>query len=183
VPNALTVGRILVTPVFGAILVRANGGPDLLAGILFATAAVTDQIDGGLARRWRVESRFGALADPLADKLIIGTAVVALVHAHRLSVWILLVLFLRQVLLWGPRIYAAGRYGFPVSRIAKASAWLLYAALALIIVSDPATRWPQWLLWAGIALALAEVGPYANVIRARDRAARTQEVPNGEEGS
>ncbi len=172
VPNALTVGRILVTPVFGIVLLRADGGQDWWAAILFGVAAITDQIDGWLARRWRVESRFGALADPLADKLIIGTAVVVLVHAHRIPVWAFVLLLARQAALWGARMYARGRYGFPVSRMAKVSAWLLYASLEVIMVTDLATWWPQWFLWAGIALALAEVWPYADVIRHHERVPR-----------
>jgi hypothetical protein len=62
-------------------------------------------------------------------------------------------------------MYARGRYSFPVSRMAKVSAWMLYAALSVIMVTNSATRWPQWFFWAGIVLALAEVWPYADVIR------------------
>ena len=169
VPNALTVGRIFAAPVFGILLLRAGDGRDWRAGILFAVAAITDQVDGCLARRWQVESRFGALADPLADKLIIGIAIAVLVHAHRVSAWAFLLLLARQAALWGVRMYARGRYGFPVSRMAKTSAWVLYAILGVIVVSDPATRWPQWILWFGIALALAEIVPYGNVIWAHAR--------------
>lgn len=167
----MTVGRILVTPVFGIVLLRAGDGQDWWAGILFGVAAVTDQIDGWLARRWRVESRFGALADPLADKLIIGTAFVVLVDADRIPVWAFVLLLARQAALWGTRMHVRGRYGFPVSRMAKVSAWVLYAALWVIMVTDPATWWPQLFLWAGIALGLAEVRLYADIIRQHERVA------------
>ena len=170
VPNALTVGRILAAPVFGVLLLHGGGTADWRTGIVFALAALTDQIDGCLARRWQAESRFGALADPLADKLIIGTALVALVHLDRISGWTLLVLVVRQAVLWGARAHARGRYGFPVSSLARVSAWVLYAALGMIIVTRPTVAWPPLLLWVGVALALAEVVPYGNVIRRNTRA-------------
>src|SRR5206468_5586053 len=68
-PNALTVFRLLLIPVFVVLMLAADGGHSWPAGIVFAVAGVTDQIDGFLARRWRVESDFGRIADPLADRL------------------------------------------------------------------------------------------------------------------
>ena len=74
-PNALTVRALLVIPIFAALVLSSDGGRSWAAAILFGAAAVTDQIDGYLARRWRVESSFGKIADPLADRLLIDTAV------------------------------------------------------------------------------------------------------------
>jgi CDP-diacylglycerol--glycerol-3-phosphate 3-phosphatidyltransferase len=75
-PNALTVLRFLAIPVFAVLFLAAGDGPAWGAGVLFGAAAATDQLDGWLARRWRVESQFGKIADPLADRLMIGVAVV-----------------------------------------------------------------------------------------------------------
>ena len=83
-PNALTLARLVVIPVYAALILNADGGRSWAAGILFGAAAVTDQIDGFLARRWHVESTFGKVADPLADRLLIDVAVVLLWHAGRL---------------------------------------------------------------------------------------------------
>ena len=66
-PNALTIARLALIPVFVALMLSAEGGHSWAAGIVFGIAAITDQIDGYLARRWRVESEFGKVADPLAD--------------------------------------------------------------------------------------------------------------------
>ena len=77
-PNALTVLRFAAIPVFVVLFVDAGDGPAWWAGIVFAGAAATDQLDGWLARRWHVESPFGKVADPLADRLMIGVAVVLL---------------------------------------------------------------------------------------------------------
>jgi len=74
IPNALTIARFAAIPVFVWLYLDAGDGPAWGAGVFFAAAALTDQLDGYLARRWRVESRFGQIADPLADRLMIGTA-------------------------------------------------------------------------------------------------------------
>src|SRR4051794_7421997 len=83
-PNALTIARLAMIPAFVALMVSAAGAKSWPAGILFGVAAATDQIDGFLARRWHVESEFGKVADPLADRLMIDAAVVLLVVYDRL---------------------------------------------------------------------------------------------------
>ena len=88
-PNALTLARLVVIPVFAVLLLTSDGGRSWAAAIVFGAAALTDQIDGFLARRWRVESSFGKIADPLADRLLIDTAVILLWHAGRLP-WVAL---------------------------------------------------------------------------------------------
>src|SRR5919201_6455992 len=83
-PNALTLARLVLIPVFAALMVEAGDAHSWPAGIVFGAAGLTDQIDGFLARRWHVESRFGKIADPLADRLMIDVAVVLLVAYGRL---------------------------------------------------------------------------------------------------
>src|SRR5688500_5755179 len=93
IPNALTVARFAAIPVFIALEATADGGKSWPAAIVFAAAALTDQLDGWLARRWHVESRFGTVADPLADRLMIDAAVV-LLWVHGRLPWPALVLIL-----------------------------------------------------------------------------------------
>src|SRR2546430_5795350 len=83
-PNALTIARFGVIPVFVFLVLRADGNGSWAAGAVFGAAGITDQVDGWLARRWRVESEFGKLADPLADRLMIDAAVVLLWIERRL---------------------------------------------------------------------------------------------------
>src|SRR5690349_5718337 len=78
IPNALTILRFALVPVFVVLMATADEGHSWAAGILFGVAAVTDQVDGWLARRWHVESEFGKYADPLADRLMIDAAVLLL---------------------------------------------------------------------------------------------------------
>jgi CDP-diacylglycerol--glycerol-3-phosphate 3-phosphatidyltransferase len=153
-PNALTILRLLAVPVFVVLLYRTDGeGSYALAG-LFAAAALTDQVDGYLARRWHVESEFGKLADPLADRLMIDAAVLLLCLDGRLP-WLALAIVLgRDVLLIGGFGLIKDRYDFSVSTLGKASTWVLYAAIVGVIASDKGTEWPLWLFWIGVGVAV-----------------------------
>ena len=84
IPNALTLARFVAIPVFVWLYLDAGDGPAWGAGIFFAAAALTDQLDGYLARRWHVESTFGKVADPLADRLMIGTAAILMLATGRI---------------------------------------------------------------------------------------------------
>src|SRR6266571_9426973 len=141
IPNALTVLRLFLIPVFVALLLASDGGHSWPAAIVFGVAGVSDQIDGWLARRWHVESSFGKIADPLADRLLIDVAVVCLWHAGRLP-WLALAIPLRDVLLIAATPLALGRgYRFEVNLLGKAATWLLYASLGFVMVTHQGARW------------------------------------------
>ncbi|HEU4450345.1 MAG TPA: CDP-alcohol phosphatidyltransferase family protein [Gaiellaceae bacterium] len=155
-PNALTVLRLAAIPLFVVLLLRADGeGSYALAG-LFAGAALTDQVDGFLARRWRVESEFGKLVDPLADRLMIDAAVVLLWLDDRLPWLALAVVLVRDaILVGGYRLVRDRGYELSVSLLGKAATWVLYAGIVGVIASDAGTDWPLWLFWSGVVLAVA----------------------------
>jgi CDP-diacylglycerol--glycerol-3-phosphate 3-phosphatidyltransferase len=160
IPNALTVFRLLLIPVFVALLLVSDGGHSWPAAIVFGVAGVTDQVDGYLARRWRVESTFGKIADPLADRLMIDAAVILLWQADRLP-WVALAIPVRDVaLVAGYRLVVGRGYDFAVNLAGKAATWLLYAALAFVMVTRNGTDWPLWIFWAGVALAAAALAGY-----------------------
>ena len=164
-PNALTVARLAVIPIFAALLIAADGGHSWAAAIIFGAAAITDQIDGYLARRWHVESEFGKIADPLADRVLIDVAVVLLWHADRLP-WLALVIPLRDLALIAATPFAVARgYRFEVNLLGKAATWLLYSSLAFAMVTRHGTAWPRWLFWAGLAVAFASLVLYARKAR------------------
>lgn len=155
-PNALTLARLAAIPVFVALMVDAGGSHSWAAGAVFGTAGVTDQVDGFLARRWHVESRFGKIADPLADRLMIDAAVILLVAYGPLPWAALAVVAARDLaLLVGWRILAPKGIELDVNQLGKAATWLLYAAIGFRIVTHNHTRWPVWLFWIGLAVALA----------------------------
>jgi CDP-diacylglycerol--glycerol-3-phosphate 3-phosphatidyltransferase len=155
-PNALTLARLALIPVFIVLMVRAGDSPSWPAGILFGVAGVTDQIDGFLARLWHVESRFGKIADPLADRLMIDAAVILLVAYGRLPWAGLVVIAARDLLLLvGWRVLAPRGLELDVNLLGKAATWILYAAIGFRIVTHDATQWPLWLFWTGLGCAVA----------------------------
>ena len=169
IPNALTLARFAAIPVFVALLVTADEGHSWAAAILFGAAGITDQVDGWLARRWHVESRFGTVADPLADRLMIDTAVVGLFLHGRLP-WPALVLILARdlVLIAGYKLVAPRGYELSVSFLGKAATWILYAALAFMLATGQGTDFPFVLFWIGLALALVSGAAYvAGALRVR----------------
>ena len=166
IPNALTLLRFAAIPLFVWLLLQDREGPSWWAGIVFALAAITDQIDGFLARRWHVESTFGKIADPLADRLMIDAAVILLAYYDRLP-WVgLAVIIGRDVLLLAGSVLLAPRgIDVEVNVVGKAATWILYAAIFFRMVIDPATRWPLYLFWAGLALALVAAVLYIRTAR------------------
>jgi CDP-diacylglycerol--glycerol-3-phosphate 3-phosphatidyltransferase len=165
-PNALTLARLVLIPVFVVLMIRAGHRPSWPAGVVFGIAGITDQVDGFLARRWRVESRFGQIADPLADRLMIDAAVILLVAYDRLP-WVGLVIIVGRdvLLLAGSSLLATRSLDVEVNAVGKAATWILYAAIFFRIVTHEATRWPVDLFWAGLALAVVAGVFYARAAR------------------
>ncbi len=160
-PNLLTLARIFLIPVYVGLILSCAGGRSWAAAIVFGVAGITDQVDGFLARRWHVESAFGKIADPLADRLMIDAAVILLLHAGRLP-WAALLIPARDlVALVGTPLVMGRGYEFRVNALGKAATWLLYAALAFVMVTPHTDHWPLWLFWAGLVLAVAAFGEYA----------------------
>ncbi len=183
VPNALTILRFAAIPVFVWLYLEAGEGAAWGAGIFFAVAAATDQVDGYLARRWHVESRFGTIADPLADRLMIGTAVILMWATGRLPAAAAIVILGRDVaLVLGYKLLAPRGLELEVTFLGKLATWILYAALGLVLVTPEGTTWPLVLLWAGIVLALAAGVQYLLQAR-RVVAAGREQPPRREEAS
>ncbi|MFL5912028.1 MAG: CDP-diacylglycerol--glycerol-3-phosphate 3-phosphatidyltransferase [Gaiellaceae bacterium] len=165
-PNALTLGRLALIPVFVVLMVQAGDTHSWPAGLLFGVAGVTDQIDGFLARRWHVESRFGKIADPLADRLMIDAAVILLVAYGRLPWEGLVVIAARDLLLLGGwRVLAPRGIDLDVNFLGKAATWALYFAIGVRIVTHDATSWPLWLFWIGLGAAVAAAMLYIRAAR------------------
>ena len=100
-PNMLTLGRILIIPLFIWLTYKADPLDSFLAAFLFTLAAVTDVIDGVLARRMNLVTVLGKFLDPLADKLIVMAALVMLVRLGRVAAWVVIVLLAREFLVTG----------------------------------------------------------------------------------
>ena len=163
-PNALTIARLLLIPIFVVLMLNADGGHSWAAGVVFGIAGITDQVDGFLARRWHVESDFGRIFDPLADRLMIDAAVILLYIADHMPLAGLIVIIGRDVaLMAGYKAIAPQGYELKVNLLGKAATWLLYAGIFFLLVTDKSTHWPYWVFWAGLVLALISAAAYAVV--------------------
>lgn len=144
IPNALTVSRILVVPVFIIGILSLEFGWEsplgqvMVLGPLFALAAFTDWLDGFLARRWSVVSGFGRMIDPIADKLLVAGCLIAFMIASK-GEWLFLVpglaIIFRDILVSGAREHAAltGRVMSPTKLAKWKTAFELLGIAVLII--------------------------------------------------
>ena len=164
-PNALTIVRFLLVPLFVVLLANGDDGHSWPAAIVFALAAITDQVDGWLARRLQVESEFGKYADPLADRLMIDVAVIMLFIEERLP-WPALALIIGRDLLLvvGAKLAMPRGYEFSVSFLGKLATWILYLSIFCILTTPGGTEWPLVLFWLGVALAVAAAASYAAAV-------------------
>jgi CDP-diacylglycerol--glycerol-3-phosphate 3-phosphatidyltransferase len=124
--------RVVAAPVVMALVLA---GSDTVAAIVFVAAAVTDWFDGRLARRWGVTTRLGAFLDTTADKLLVSTALIALVSVQRVSPWVALIIVGREFTILGLRtaVESGGRR-FETSMLGKWKATIQFGAIALAIV-------------------------------------------------
>jgi CDP-diacylglycerol--glycerol-3-phosphate 3-phosphatidyltransferase len=154
-PNALTLGRLALIPLFVVLMVHAGDAHSWPAGIVWLVAGITDQVDGFLARRWHVESRFGKIADPLADRLMIDSGVILLVVYSRLTWVALAIIAARDLLLFvGWRVLTPRGIDLDVNKLGKAATWLLYLGLGCRMVTHNHTSWPLWIFWVGLGMAV-----------------------------
>ena len=161
-PNALTVARILLVPVLVVALTVETPGGDAIAAGVFVLAALTDGLDGYIARSRQTVTTFGKVMDPVADKLLIAAALIALVSLDRLAPWVAMVIIAREFAVSGLRI-AAGQQGvvIPASMLGKAKTIVQVAAvLALIAVNDTGVAWVQALVYLMVAITLASGADY-----------------------
>jgi CDP-diacylglycerol--glycerol-3-phosphate 3-phosphatidyltransferase len=171
-PNVLTIARLAVLPVFWVLLAGAPDGQSTAAAVIFIAASVTDWFDGYLARRYHSQSRFGRLADPLADRLLIDSAVILLWWHDRVPLLGMLLILARDVaLLLGFRLASKRGYELSVIYLGKTATALLMAGLASIMLTDPSTRWPLYVFNVGLGLALLAGVIYVLTVRGRLRAA------------
>ncbi|KUG59282.1 CDP-diacylglycerol--glycerol-3-phosphate 3-phosphatidyltransferase [Serinicoccus chungangensis] len=166
-PNALTVLRIALVPLFGWLLL-SGGGDD--AGLrwwalaVFLVAIGTDWVDGHLARRQGLITAFGKLMDPIADKALIGTALVGLSLLSQLSWWVTVVILVREVGITLMRFVVIRRGVIPASKGGKLKTVLQAVGIAVLVA--PVAGWFQDLgLWVMYAATLVTVVTGVDYVR------------------
>ena len=178
-PNVLTLLRILLVPVLVVALLDETANGDLLAAIVFALASVTDAMDGYLARTRNAITTFGKLMDPIADKLLIIAALVALVSLHRLAGWIAMVIIARELTVTVTRMQA-NQHGVVIAANlwGKAKTIVQVAAIFfLIAVGEPSPAWVDGLVYGMVAITIVSGVDYFFGLR---RVLREAEVRRAE---
>jgi cardiolipin synthase len=168
-PNLLTLSRIAAVPLLIAAVAVNRPWADLTASIIFSLAAITDYFDGRLARSLSQQSDIGRMLDPIADKLLVGAALMMVVGDNRLSsagLYPAVVIMLREILVSGLREYLAEiSIGLPVTRLAKWKTGLQMGALGTLLAGDttatllhiqfiPVSFIGETMLWFAAALTI-----------------------------
>lgn len=160
-PNVLTVLRILAVPVVVVALLNETPEGDVIAAAVFALAALTDGLDGYIARRRREVTTFGKLMDPLADKLLVTAALVSLVSLDRLAAWVAMVIIAREFAVTGLRSIAAERGTvISASGLGKAKTGLQVAAIFALIAFEPTPLGVDLLVYAAVAMTVISGADY-----------------------
>lgn len=181
VPNLLTALRLIAVPVMVVLFVADAGreGPLRWAALaVFVGAAATDLLDGYLARRWKVVSVFGKLADPIADKVLALAALAMLAAGDEIPWWPFVVLAVREIAVTLGRLAVAAGTVIPASQGGKVKTVMLNVALGAMILPVGAVVWVDtvawWLLIAALALAVVTGVDYGGRIARAARAQRSQ---------
>jgi CDP-diacylglycerol---glycerol-3-phosphate 3-phosphatidyltransferase len=179
IANQLTLARLLLVPAF-LLLLLANGGHSAgwrtWAFVAFAVACVTDLVDGDLARRRGLVTEVGKIADPIADKALTGSALVALSSLGDLPWWVTVVVLARELGITGLRFFVIRHGVIPASRGGKAKTLVQNIAIGLYVL--PLTGWPAsarfWVMGLALALTIVTGADYiSRAVTLRRTSART----------
>jgi|TARA_B100001540_G_scaffold184086_1_gene162303 cardiolipin synthase len=144
IPNYLTIGRIIIVPIFVFTFFLPGFYGDLLPFLLFVIASFTDFLDGLLARMFKEESKLGELLDPIADKIIVATALILLVMNGTIKsfeVIAAIIILTREILISGLREFLAkGKINLPVSGLAKLKTFLQMFAIAMLLTGETGNK-------------------------------------------
>lgn len=175
IPNALTVLRMLLVPVFGWLLLTEGGQDTSMrwwALLLFLVAIGTDWVDGYLARRMGLITAFGKLMDPIADKALIGTALIGLSLIDLLPWWVTVVILVREIGITLMRFVVIRRGVIPASKGGKLKTVTQTFGVGMLILPLPYWVWPvEWLVM-GVAVVLTVYTGIDYLVKARQAAVR-----------
>lgn len=165
-PNKLTVLRVIMIPFFVVFMLTDLGGTysNYIALVIFCVASLTDMLDGKIARKYNLVTNFGKFMDPLADKLLVGAAMICLVEMGRLPAWIVIVIISREFIISGFRLIASDN-----GIVIAASYWGKFKTvfqMAMIIVLIAAFEGSvfavveQILIWVSLILTIVSLVDY-----------------------
>lgn len=176
-PNKLTIFRVILIVPFVMLLLGGEAGwfgnnvliPNMIALAVFIIASLTDLVDGKIARKYNMVTNFGKFMDPLADKLLVCSAMIALIELKRIPAWIVIIIIAREFIISGFRLVASDN-----GVVIAASYWgkfkttfqMVMVCLMLINVPGVETWWPwlnvltQVIMWIALALTIISLIDY-----------------------
>lgn len=162
IPDILAITRVALVPVI-MVLARSQDGLDGALGwaaLLFTVAAITDFLDGYLARRWHIESTLGAFLDTTADKLLVTGSLMALISIERVSIWAALIIVMREFIVMALRGLVALTGGMvKPSQLGKAKALVQFVAIGFAFIRFSSPLGPlffdEWLMLLAVVVTLA----------------------------
>jgi CDP-diacylglycerol--glycerol-3-phosphate 3-phosphatidyltransferase len=161
-PNAITLARMLVVPVVVWLILADFASHERWAALAYGVAAGTDSLDGYLARRHRGWTSIGGVfLDPLADKLLVMGALIALVEQMRVSAWVVLVIVAREFAVTGLRLVAAGDSRvIGASQLGKLKAFSQNVMIVCLLLTSRGARWTDIVIVIALALTVWSFGDY-----------------------
>ena len=166
IPNILTIGRILVAPILIVVFYFPGELSDWLACIIFVIAAFTDYLDGFFARLYKLQSKFGELLDPIADKVLVSTALALLIMSQTIKgphVVAAIIIITREILISGLREFLAkAQVYIPVTNLSKGKTVIQMIAISILLAGSTGDQFlfnygiqlGTYLLWMSAMLTL-----------------------------
>jgi len=169
VPNLLTIARLFMVPVFGYLIlaIEQTDSAQWASAIVFLIAAITDLVDGVWARRYGLVTNFGKIADPIADKALIGTALIALSIQGEIAWWVTGIIIFREIAITILRFWVIRHGVIPASRGGKVKT--VSQIIAIVAFLIPIHGWVDAVaqMSLGVALALTVTTGIDYVLKAR----------------
>ena len=169
VPNLLTIARLFMVPIFGylSLAIEQTDAVQWASATVFLIAAITDLIDGVWARRYGLVTNFGKIADPIADKALIGTALIALSIQDEIAWWVTGIIIFREIAITILRFWVIRQGVIPASRGGKVKTVSQIVAIVAFLI--PIHGWVDAVaqMSLGVALALTVTTGIDYVLKAR----------------
>ena len=162
-PNKLTMFRVILIPFFiFFLLVPVTAYDKWIALAIFIIASLTDLLDGKIARKYNLVTNFGKFMDPLADKLLVCSALICLIELHKIPAWMVIIIIAREFIISGFRLVASDN-----GVVSAASYWgkikttFQMIAVCLLIADIPALHLlTQIVLWIAVILTVVSLADY-----------------------
>lgn len=163
-PNKLTVLRVVLIPFFVLFMLYPFDGSwaKWIALIIFAAASITDLLDGKIARKYNLVTNFGKFMDPLADKLLVCTALICFVDVHRMPAWIVIIIIAREFIISGFRLLASDQGIVLAAGIWGKCKTMCQMVMTIVLIADinGLEIVEQILIYASLALTIISMADY-----------------------